>query len=236
MKTLLKFCMVSATVLAFSAFASADTIQLGSFATGQGSLGNANTAMNFAGFSAASNAPLSGVASTSALAPDSVWLAPVANSTWVGYAVTAGPVGTSNPDLGYYTFTTSFTVASAGTYAGSLSIVADDTAEVLLNGAVLMPFGILGSDAHCADSGISCLGADTFSFTNLSLLGGLNANTLTFVVRQAGTGTVGGSGDPSGLDFDANLTSTAAPEPGSLLLLATGLIGSGVAIRRRIRS
>jgi hypothetical protein len=205
----------------------ADTIQLGSFASGAVALGDANTAMNYAGYSATSMAPSSGTASTYTLSPDTVWAAPVANSTWVGFAPTAGPVGTSNPAFGYYTFTTSFTAAVPGgaPYDGTLSLMADDTAEVLLNGTVLVPFGFLGSDAHCADGSPSCLVADNVSLSNLVLLGGTDANTLTFVVQQAGTGPTGGTLDPSGVDFDASLS--AVPEPSTFALMAIGALAIG---------
>jgi PEP-CTERM motif len=239
MTPFLKSIAVAAILAASSTIAHADTIQLGSFATGASSLGNANTAMNYAGYSATSTTPSTGTATSFSLNPGTVWGGPAPNSTWVGYAATAGPVGTSNPAFGYYTFTTTFTALSSGAYTGSMSLLADDTAEVLLNGTVLMPFGDLGSDNHCGAAGPTCLASDTFSIGSVSLLSGLDANTLTFVVQQAGTGPTGGVNDPSGVDFDGTLTSAsipAIPEPASLILVGSGLIGLTGLMSRRIRS
>jgi len=227
--------LLAVALAASSTFVLADTIQLGSFATGASSLGNANTALNYAGFSAVATPPSSGTGNSFTLNPATTWLAPVANSTWVGFASTAGPVGTSNPAMGYYTFTTNFT-AIGGTYSGALNIMADDTAEVILNGSVLVPFTALGSDSHCADSGVDCSAVDTIALNGISLLSGTNANTLTFVVRQAGNEA---DNDPSGLDFNATLSSpsstSAVPEPSTLMMLGTGLFGAATAMRRRIK-
>lgn len=226
--------LIAAAVVVFaSTYALADTIQLGSYATGAASMGDANTALNYAGFNATSTTPSTGTGTSFTLSPGSSWGAPVANSTWVGEAANAGPVGTTNPALGYYTFTTTFTALSSGAYSGILSLMADDTAEVLLNGTVLVPFGTLGADTHCASGMPSCTVADNVTLSGLTLLSGANANTLTFVVQQAGNFGSAGT-DPSGVDFDAMLVSGAVPEPGTLGLMATGLavIGGAFLMRR----
>ncbi len=46
MKNLLKISVLVAAVVASTTFMSAETIQLGSYATGGSSMGDANTAMN----------------------------------------------------------------------------------------------------------------------------------------------------------------------------------------------
>jgi len=245
MKNFSKLVVLGALLCTSASFALADTVSLGSFATGTtaASLGfsASQTAMNLAGFTPFATPPaigstptlLNGTASTFTLLPDSTWGLPTGNSTWIGTA-NGGPGGTANPSYGYYQFTTQFT-ALGGSYDGTMSLMADDTAEVLLNGVVILPFTSLGSDTRCADTGVSCTVADVIQLSNLNLLSGTDANMFTFVVEQAGI--LGSGGDPSGLNFTTTLTRAVAPEPASLIFFATGLLGSvPIFLRRRVRA
>jgi len=172
------------------------------------------------------------------LDPGGVWTnAPTPPaSAYVGSTATSGPVGTVNPSYGYYEYTTNIN-GLASAYSGSLSVLADDTTEILLTTSagtsVLVPFGSVGGDQHCADGLPDCITVDTVGVMLLS-----GNNTLTFVVEQAGNspaGGPGGTGNPSGVAFDASLNSTVIPEPNSLMLLGTGLLSAGGMLMRRRR-
>jgi PEP-CTERM motif len=228
MKLYSKLSALGAVVALSTAFASATTINIDSNATtAGGSTVYASTTASGVIGTVGIDYNLTGVTPT--------WGAAGAGSSWVGITPTAGPTGTVNPAQGTYTFTQALGSGLVG-YSGSIDVLADDTTSVYLNGTLLVPADG-GGDTHCETGPlISCLVA-----YNVGLPGGAafsaGANTLTFVVLQAGSGPLhgGGTGDPSGLDYYGSITN-ATPEPSTLLLLGTGLVGSAGALFRRMRS
>jgi PEP-CTERM motif len=179
------------------------------------------------------------------ISPGTVWAPPAnlsfqgvtADSEWISYDSNSGPTGNENGGSkpydanGFYFYTTNFnTPGGAMPYSGILEVAADDTVAVYLNGVLLMGEGNLGGDGACADGIPNCRpgGFETI-LINQSMLNtsGIGFNQLVFVVEQSGS-------YDQGLDFAGIVEQT--PEPNTLFLLGTGLLGSAGTLVRRVRA
>jgi hypothetical protein len=222
MKLFSKMSALGAVLVLSTAFAAAETISLGSYGANVGNGGVATPAGTFN-----NSALTSGGNATYNISSGSAWAPAVGSSSWVSFDPNSGPTGGNVDPNGTYTYTTTFT-AQGGTYSGSMVVMADDTTNVLLNGVEIIPPGALGNNTHCADNAPTCLIQFNFNLDPVTLLNGLN--TLTFNVQQ--TALV-----YQGLDFAGSLSNgSPTPEPGTLLLLGTGLVGSAGALMRRMKA
>jgi hypothetical protein len=228
MKTILKISIFPALLLALAPAAYADSITLASYGTGDSSYGANNSALVYAGFN--DNAPPAlpvlpvppttttyDLDLTLGIGFQSLWSGPISNSSWV--SINTGDVydGSNVEPYGYYTYTSTFEVAENNTYSGTISVYADDTAAVFLNGVPIVPFDTNVHNGPCAQDhdGPTCVGNPwTVEFS--ADLTADATNTLTVVDWQSG-------GSSAGVDFEGSLT--AAPEPSSLSLFGAGLLG-----------
>jgi hypothetical protein len=155
------------------------------------------------------------------------WANPLLGSNWVSYGATGSGAGyfvvTNNRNVEFYH---PFSLPAGWNHAqGSISVMADDSAQVWLNGHLLYDWVVPNTYPKCATEGIGCLDATRKTIqiaANKFNYGSGNSNQFTFVVGQRG-------GSAFGLSYagsvDARLNPNEVPEPATNLLIGAGLVG-----------
>jgi hypothetical protein len=161
--------------------------------------------------------------------PNGVWAPAFDGSNWVSFAQTGNvsePGYLEVPNGTAVTFSDTFNLAGTVT-AATLMVLADDTSSVVLNGTTIFAANPFGPNSICSSVPIGCLTSTEGVFT-LAQLGpylDLGSNTISFTAYQT-------AGLYYGLDYSGSFTTT--PEPGTLVLLATGVVGLAFVGWRRV--
>ena len=170
------------------------------------------TSLNYATAGACNDLTFDNVAIAN---PASPWATDPGGAVWISFEQTGvgGIVLPNDTTLGSPNATFYLTFAGGAGVTGSVTVWADDTAGVYIDGTLLAAPSLDQSTLHDCSTGITCAGAGT----TLAFSAPEAMNTLEFQVYQVGLAEYG-------LMYDATINYPGGvPEPGSYLLLATGL-------------
>jgi hypothetical protein len=156
---------------------------------------------------------------TQNISPDELWAPALAGSSWISFANTGDtsvPGFVVVPNGTAVTFSDTFDL-SGPVVAANLVVLADDTASVVVNGTTIFAANLSDSFPLCSDQPIGCLTETegVFTLSDLSPYLDIGANTISFTVYQENLVSYG-------LDYSGSFT---VAEPGTLALLACGLMG-----------